>query len=89
MQNIIQSLYSIKSWINKPLPQEFTSNNDYMRFIMELMSYAHYLLKVSVSMAPNQIVASRGYTKHKAVIVGYQVLLVKLFHDMNYSQILL
>lgn len=80
MQNIILNLDSIKSWINKSLPQKFTSNNDYMRFIMELMSYAHYLLEVSVSMVPNQIVASRGYTKHKAIIVGHQVRLVKLFH---------
>lgn len=80
MKKVFQNLESIKSWINKPLPEEFKSNNDYMRFIMELMSYAHYVLKISVSTAPNQEVAKRGYTKHKAIIVGHQVRLAKLFH---------
>ncbi len=80
MKKVFQNLESIKSWINKPLPGEFKSNNDYMRFIMELMSYTRYVLKISVSTAPNQEVAKRGYTKHKAIIVGHQVRLVKLFH---------
>lgn len=47
---------------------------------MDLISYTHYLLKISVSMAPNQKTASKGYTKHKAIIAGHFVRLVKLFH---------
>lgn len=83
MKKVFQDLESMKSWINKPVPAEFKSNNDYMRFIMKLMSCTHYLLKISVSMAPNQEVAKRGYTKHKAIVVGHQVRLVKLFHGFT------
>jgi hypothetical protein len=83
MERIFQNLESIKSWTNKPLPQNFKSNDDYMNFIMDLISYAHYLVKISVSMATNQEKASRGYTKHKAIIIGHQVRLLKLFHGFT------
>lgn len=83
MERIFQNLESIKSWTNKPLPQNLKSNDDYMNFIMDLISYAHYLVKISVSMATNQEKASRGYTKHKAIIIGHQVRLLKLFHGFG------
>lgn len=83
MKEIINNIEEIKSWINKPLPAKLQTNNDYMHFIMELISYTHYLLKISVSMAPNQKTASRGYTKHRAVIAGHFVRLVKLFHGFE------
>ncbi|MBN4054723.1 hypothetical protein JYT87_03350 [Nitrospira defluvii] len=84
MEEIIQNVESIKSWNNKPLPEELISNNAYMHYVMELMSYANYLLKLSASTAPNKEVATRGYTKHKAIIVAHQVRLVKLFHGFSY-----
>ncbi len=80
MKKVFQNLESIKSWIDKPLPSEFQSNSDYMHFIMELMNYSHYLLKIIVSTASNQERAQRGYIKHNAIIVGHQVRLLKLFH---------
>ena len=80
MKEIINNVEEIKSWINNPLPAKLESDNDYMHFIMDLISYAHYLLKIGVTMAPDQKTASRGYTKHKAIIAGHFVRLVKLFH---------
>ena len=80
MEQIVQNVDEIQSWVNQPLPDKLTSNNDYMHFIMELISYSHYLLKLSVSMAPSQEISTRGYTKHKAIVIGHVVRLVKLYH---------
>ncbi len=80
MEKIISNLDSIKTWLNEPIPTQLSSDDDYMRYIMELMSYAHYLIKVSASNAPNKTIAERGYTKHRAIVAGHLVRLVKLYH---------
>jgi len=83
MEKIIKNLDSVKSWLSKPLPPKRSPDDDYMRYVMEMMSYAHYLIKVSASMAPNQVVAERGYTKHRAIVLGHIVRLVKLYHSFT------
>lgn len=83
MEKIIKNLDSVKSWLSKPLPPKRSPDDDYMRYVMEMMSYAHYLINVSASMAPNQVVAERGYTKHRAIVVGHIVRLVKLYHSFT------
>jgi hypothetical protein len=83
MEEIINNLDSVKSWLSNPLPPQRSSDDDYMRYVMEMMSYAHYLITVSASMAPNQVVAERGYTKNRAIVVGHIVRLIKLYHSFT------
>jgi hypothetical protein len=83
MEKIIKNLNSVKAWLSKPLPPKRSPDNDYMHYVMEMMSYANYLIKVSASMAPNQVVAKRGYTKHSAIVVGHIVRLAKLYHSFT------
>lgn len=83
METIIKNLDSVKAWLSNPFPPKHSSDDDYMRYVMEMMSYAHYLIKVSASMAPSQVVAERGYTKNRAIVVGHVVRLVKLYHSFT------
>ena len=84
MKEIIINLKNAKNWLSKPLPPRLSSDNDYMIYVMELMNYAHYLIKVSASIAPNQVITERGYSKHKAIVVGHVVRLSKLYHGFAY-----
>jgi hypothetical protein len=84
MKKIIINLENAKYWLNKPLPPRLSSDNDYMIYVMELMNFAHYLIKVSASIAPNQVIADRGYSKHKAIVTGHVVRLSKLYHGFAY-----
>lgn len=84
MKEIIINLKNAKNWLNKPLPPRLSSDNDYMIYVMELMNYAHYLIKVSAAIAPNQVITERGYSKHKAIVVGHVVRLSKLYHGFAY-----
>ncbi len=83
METIISNLDNLKMWLSNPFPPEHSSDDDYMHYIMELMSYAHYLIKVSASMSPNEVVAERGYTNRRAIVVGHIVRLVKLYHGFT------
>ncbi len=84
MKEIIINLEKAKYWLKKPLPPRISSDKDYMIYVMELMNYAHYLIKVSASIAPNKVISERGYSKHKAIVVGHVVRLSKLYHGFAY-----
>ena len=53
-----------------------------MEFTVKLMNYCLYLLRVGVSLAPSNLSAKRGYTKHKAIIIGHMVRLTKLYEGL-------
>ena len=55
METIISKLNSVKMWLSNPFPPEHSSDDDYMHYIMELMSYAHYSIKVSASICPTKL----------------------------------
>jgi hypothetical protein len=44
-----------------------------------VMSRSLYLLRVGACLAPDAITAERGYSKHKAIIIGHIIRLTKLY----------
>lgn len=82
-EKLMNKLAEIERWIDAaPDPASFRSNDDFMGFTVELMNRALYLLKVGVSLAPNQKVSERGYSKHKAIVVGHMVRITKLYEGL-------
>ncbi|MFW9882226.1 MAG: DUF5677 domain-containing protein [Candidatus Thorarchaeota archaeon] len=79
MKRIINNLNEINQWLHKPLPKNLTTNDDFMRHIIDLMNGTNYLLKTGCSLAPSEKISNLGYTKHKAIIVGHMVRLAKLY----------
>ena len=83
MDKIMQNLSDIEAWIdfNSP-PPVFNTNTAYMKFAVEIMNRCMYLLKLGVCASPNTETARRGYTKHRAIIVGHMVRLTKLYEGV-------
>lgn len=80
MDALTRNLIDIAKWTESaPDPQSFKSESDFMKFLVEAMGRALYLLRVGVAAAPNGRVAEHGYIKRHAVIVGHMVRLAKLF----------
>ena len=83
MDKIMQNLSRIEAWIdyNSP-PPVFNTNTAYMKFAVEIMNRCLYLLKLGVCASPDVETARRGYTKHRAIIVGHMVRLAKLYEGV-------
>lgn len=80
---LLSNLADIERWIEEaPDPSSFQSNDDFMGFTVELMNRALYLLRVGVSLAPSQEAAERGYSKHRAIVVGHMVRITKLYEGL-------
>jgi len=81
MEKIIKNLANMKVWVDFSLspPSEFKTKAESMRFVTEVMNRCLYLLKVGAASAPDAETAKRGYTKSKAIIVGYMAQLAKLY----------
>ena len=81
MEKIIKNLANMKVWIDfsLPPPSEFKTKAESMRFVTEVMNRCLYLLKVGAASAPDAKTAKTGYTKSKAIIVGYMAQLAKLY----------
>ena len=80
MDKVLQNLKNIKTWVdfNSP-PPDFATNTEFMKFAVEIMNRCLYLLKIGVASAPDTATANKGYTKHRAIIVGHMVRLTKLY----------
>ena len=83
MDKIMENLSKIEAWIdfNSP-PPVFDTNTAYMKFAVEIMNRCLYLLKLGVRASPDAETARRGYTKHRAIIVGHMVRLTKLYEGV-------
>ena len=83
MDKIMETLSIIEAWVdfNSPLPV-FNTNTAYMKFVVEIMNRCMYLLKLGVRASPDAETAKRGYTKHRAIIVGHMVRLTKLYEGV-------
>ena len=83
MDQIMQNLSRVEAWIdyNSP-PPVFNTNTAYMKFAVEIMNRCLYLLKLGVRASPDVETARRGYTKHRAIIVGHMVRLSKLYEGV-------
>ncbi|MFC1794012.1 DUF5677 domain-containing protein [Planctomycetota bacterium] len=80
MECLYKNLSSIEKWFAEaPVPSTLKDDNDFMNIIVETMSRALYLLRVGVSLAPNEEKTERGFTKHHAIIVGHMIRLTKLY----------
>lgn len=80
MDKVLQNLKNIEAWVdfNSP-PPDFGTNTEFMKFAVEIMNRCLYLLKTGVTSAPDAKTANRGYTKHRAIIVGHMVRITKLY----------
>ncbi len=81
MDKIIQNLEKINEWIdfNSPPPTDSKTNTEFMEFAVEIMNRCLYLLKIGVASAPDKETARKGYTKHRAMVVGHIVRIAKLY----------
>ena len=80
MDALTRNLSDIARWIAAtPNPSTFANETDFMRFLVEAMGRALYLLRSGVALAPNENVQAKGYMKRQAVVVGHMVRLTKLF----------
>lgn len=78
--NINQKLTEIEIWIDANLSRvsDCKTNYDFMTFAVEIMNWSLYLLRVGVDPDPYEEMGDKGYTKHRAIIVGHMVRIWKL-----------
>lgn len=77
---IIQQLTEIETWINnKRASLEFRNDSEFTRFATEVMNQCLQLLSLGSASVPDAETASKGYTKHRAIIVGHMVRITKLY----------
>ena len=83
IDKIMETLSMIEAWVdfNSP-PPLFNTNTAYMKFAVEIMNRCRYLLKLGVRASSDVETAKRGYTKHRAIIVGHMVRLTKLYEGV-------
>jgi hypothetical protein len=83
MEAIYKNLAEIEEWIaNAPSPINFKSNDEFMEFMVQVMNHTLYMLRVGASLAPNEEVSHRGFTKQKAIVVGHIVRIAKLYEGL-------
>ena len=75
-----QGLVEVLSEAQPQRPARLSSNDEFMQYSMELVTRAAYLLRVGVVLAPSDEVASRGYSRNRAIVVAHAVRLGKLYH---------
>lgn len=83
IDKIMETLSDIEAWVdfNSP-PPVFNTNTAYMKFAVEIMNRCLYLLKLGVRASRDAETARKGYTKHRAIIVGHMVRLAKLYEGV-------
>lgn len=80
MKKMIDNLSEIRAWIEQPRDiSRLTSNDEFMKLIVELMNFSLYLLRVGASLAPSDRAAESGYSKRAAIIVAHMVRTAKLY----------
>jgi hypothetical protein len=83
LDKLISNLGAIEDWIaNAPDPASFQTNDEFMVFIVELMSRSLYLLRTCISLVSSEEIAARGHSKHNAIIVGHMVRTAKLYEGL-------
>ena len=83
MEKIMENLSKIEAWVdfNSP-PPVFNTNTAYMKFTVDIMNRCLNLLRIGIAASPDAETARRGYTKHRAIIVGHLVRLTKLYEGV-------
>ena len=81
MNEIIQNLTKIEAWINdnSSRASDCNTNAEFMEFSVDIMILCLDLLKLGTASTPDAETASKGYTKHRAIIVGHMVRITKLY----------
>ena len=80
MEKIMENLSKIEAWVdfNSP-PPVFNTNTAYMKFTVDIMNRCLNLLRIGIAASPDAETTRRGYTKHRAIIVGHMVRIAKLY----------
>ena len=76
-ENILRDFNSYISSL--PDFNQLDDNNSYMSITIELMNYVSYWQKIGLSTCPNLVVAEKGVTKRKAIILGHMIRQMKLY----------
>lgn len=83
MDKVIDNIKAIEEWIDSVRDIEVLPSNDaFMRLTVDLMNKSLYVLRVGISIAPSDEVSHRGYSKHRAIIVGHMVRTAKLYEGL-------
>ena len=78
MLTVKQNLVEIRNWIDtSPRPTDFKTDDDFMRFSVEIMRRCIYLLRLGTILIPHGKKEHRGYTKHGAIVLGHMVRITK------------
>lgn len=80
MEELHRNLRDIENWLDQVPALTSLEGDKLMTFLVEgVMARSLYLLRVGASLAPDAMTAERGYSKHRAIIVGHIVRLAKLY----------
>ncbi len=79
-QRLHVNLNAVAAWMeaNSELPR-LSTDVEFMRFSVEIMNRALYLLRTGVSLSPDAESAKRGVSRNRAIPLGHLVRLMKLF----------
>lgn len=80
MDELEDNLTIIRAWLAEEEPGHLGSDSAYMTYTLDLMTKAALLVKVAAALAPDSATCNRGYVRNRAIVVGLQVRLWKLFH---------
>jgi len=77
---VYRIMREIDAWATAQLPiPEANTDEEFMHLVSELMTRAHYLLRLGVSLTPDAKRAERGWTKPRAIVLGHLVRIMKLY----------
>lgn len=80
MEEVNKNLEEIVDWLKSvPHADTFKSNREFLQFIVQLMNYTLYVLRVGIAVVPNYHIPENGYLKQKAIVVGLMTRLTKLY----------
>jgi len=80
LEKLFHNVTRIRRWIKSaPDPTTFEDDDQFMRYTVQLMNRALFLLRVGSSLAPNEQTALRGFTRRRAIVVGHIVRMTKLY----------
>jgi hypothetical protein len=84
---LLKNLKEVQEWISRtePLVETLKTHNEFMSKVVECMNMALYLLRVGLSLTPNEATSQRGYSKYRAIALGHVVRIAKLYQALEES----
>jgi len=83
LREIVGKLREIEALCDAGPPPQLAvrsaTNDDFMRFAIEVANHCNYLLRFGAFLVSNEYQAEKGLTKHRAIVAGHLVRLGKLY----------